>query len=120
MNNKTKYILASILIISGIFAVSAALTRQPNDYYVFLGTFNNIEASQTDDNQLNLTYPAYYIPLTGGATYTFTLLQITTSVNISQPAQIQNQIKTSVKQEAASRGYNLIKIIAPAYNIINP
>lgn len=124
MNKKIKYVLIGILIISVMLIGSAArlnlLSRQPNDFFVFLGGFENIEASQTDDNSLDLSYPAYFIPVSGGGTYTNTIIHIKTTINISQPSQINNLIKADVVNEATIRGYNIIKIIRPNYDLVNP
>ena len=104
MNNKLKYLIVGILIISGLFAVSAAVTRQPNDYFVFASTFVDIVPSPVDDNKLDLTVTAYYIPLTASQTWTLTVRPVTATINISQPAQIQNKVKTALVDEGISRG----------------
>ena len=119
MNKNIKYLLAGILILSSIFAVSAAI-RNPNDYYAFMGTFTNIETNVIDDNRLDVTFTTYYIPLTSGGTYTLTVMPITATVNISQPAQINTKIQNAIKTEAIIRGYNLRKIIMQSYNVVTP
>lgn len=120
MNNKIKYILAGILIISGILAVSAAVIRQPNDYYAFMGGFTDIRTSATDDDKLDVTFTTYYIPLTASQTYTLTVRPVTATVNISQPAQINTKIKTAINDTANSLGYNIRKIIMQSYTVSNP
>lgn len=124
MNNKLKYGIIGILIISSLLIVSAekliSASRQPNDYFVFIGPFEEIEASQTDDNALDLMYPVYYIPITGGTTYTNALVHLRTTINISQPQQINSLIKDDVVNAAVNRGFNLIKIIRPNYDLVNP
>lgn len=119
MNNKLKYILiASILIISSILVVSAV--RQPNDYFAFVQSFENFDVSPSDDNKLDLTYNVVYIPLSASSTYTFTVSKLVTTINISQPAQINNKIQASIVNESILKGYNLKHIIMQSYNVITP
>jgi hypothetical protein len=119
MKKNLKYLtLAAMLIISGIIAVSAL--RNANDYFAFAGGFTDIQTNQQDDNRLDLTYPVYYIPLSASATYTLSGAQITTTINISQPTQINTLIKAAIVSKAVERGYNIKKIIMQTYTISNP
>lgn len=124
MRNRIKYSIIGILILSGLLIGSASkinmLARQPNDYFAFIGGFENIEASPTDDNAIDLFYPVHYVAVTRGPTYTNTVVHLKTTINISQPQQINLLIKNDISNDANKLGFNLIKIIRPNYDLINP
>lgn len=117
MNNKIKYIFVGILIIFSIFLVSGAI-RNPNDYYALIGQFSDIAVLQNDE--INVTYPVYFIPLTSSETYTLTVTSVTANINLSQLNQINPKIVNATKNEGIKRGYDVKKIILPTYNVVNP
>ncbi len=116
IQHKISIIAAIILLIAG---VSYAAMAQANDYYVFVGSMNNIK--MVNDNEIDMTFPAYYIPVTGSATYTFTSNDVTATLNTTMTAN-QNllRIKNAVKEDAIRQGFNLKKLVYQPYDIVNP
>ena len=118
ISKRTKIIIGFIL--SSIIVTTIVLgATNPNDYYVFVGSMNNLK--MVNENEINMSFPAYYIPVTSSATYTFTSNDITATLNTSMTVP-QNlfRIKNAIKEDAIRQGFNLKKIVYQPYDIVNP
>lgn len=122
MNKKIIYILVAVALIIGASSmlVSAVVIKNPNDYYAFTNGFVDFTTNPNNASELDITYPVRYIPVTASETYTFTLYYETTHIDLDQPSTIQSRMRQDITDDSISRGYNLVKIIVPDYNILPP
>lgn len=116
MNNKIKYLIGAVLIISAVLIVSA---QNPNEYYAITSGFSNIQATEAG-NEVEISMLVNYVPVTGSATYTLTKVPITTRINVSQPNQINQKIAAAIKAQGTGMGYDVKRVLLPSYNVVNP
>lgn len=121
MNKKIIYISVVVaLVVGASMLVSAVVIKNPNDYYAFTNGFVDFTTNPNNASEIDITYPVRYIPVTASATYTFTMYYETTHIDLDQPSTIQSKMRQDITNDSISRGYNLVKIIIPDYNILPP
>lgn len=118
MKTNNILVFAGIILISLAVPMLAAAAIQPNDYIAWVFPVQNFEIK--GENLLDIEYPVGYIPVQGGATYTYTRTSLVTEINLTQPAQINSRMKTTIVDYAISKGYNIKKIVYQDYNVANP
>ena len=118
MNIKLLGILMALII--GMFILPIVIAQQPNEYRAYV--YGQIVRSDvaSDGRNVTVAYNIGFIPVYPSRTYTFTVGSGTALVDMTQPTKINDQIAEAVKQEGLTRGYDVLRVYVPSYDMKIP
>lgn len=119
MNNKIKAIsiIAILITFVGIQIIAA---QQANDYKAYVYNQRIPEGQITDGRNITNDFAVAYVPVFPSTTYTFTSNRLSTLIDMSQPTKINDQIAAAVKIDGENKGYNVIRVFIPSYDMKIP
>lgn len=117
---KTKYIIGILVILVALMSFQVFGAVQENDYRAYVQS-GFIDQDRPHEGN-NATYAANiaYVPVYASATYTLTVQPLYTTIDLSKPTTINDQIAASVKAQGESLGYNVIRVFVPSYEMKIP